>query len=442
MDLLKSIESFIWGLPLIILLIGTGIYFTVRLRFLQVSKLLLAFKYVFSTDEDDDEGDVTPFQALCTALSSTIGTGNIVGVSTAIMTGGPGALFWMWMAALFGMATKYAEGLLAVVYRTHHESGYTGGPMYYLERGLNHKFLAMFFAFSGVLVALFGLGTFPQTNSIAEAITTLVDVPLYIIAFVLVILVGIIIIGGIKRIANVADKIIPIMSILYIVGVIIVIGSNIMDLPSTVLLIIHSAFDPTAVAGGGLGIGIISVIQIGVSRGIFSNESGLGSAPIAAAAAKTHEPVRQGLVSMTGTFLDTIVICTMTGLAIVISGAYSLGLEGSNVTTEAFASSFSIPIIGILIVNVGLILFAFTTIIGWSYYGEKCAEYLFGEGAILPFKIVYIACVGLGPFLELDAIFVIANIFNGLMIFPNLVGLIGLRNVVIDETKKYFNKIA
>ncbi|MBM6860441.1 sodium:alanine symporter family protein [Clostridium saudiense] len=440
--ILSTINSFIWGPPLLILLVGTGIYFTLKLRFIQLSKLKLAFKYIFSKDENDIEGlegDVSSFAALCTALSSTIGTGNIVGVATAIVSGGPGAIFWMWIAAFFGMATKYAEGVLAVKYREVDSNGQiAGGPMYYIEKGLGSKFLAKAFAVFGVGVALLGIGTFGQVKSIADAAKLSFNIPIIATAIIITIVVALVTLGGIERISKVSEIIVPFMAVMYIIGVFMVLAVNIKLIPETIMLIIESAFNPRAAFGGAAGISIIMVMQRGISRGVFSNEAGLGSAPIAAAAARTKEPVRQGLISMTGTFIDTIVICTLTGLAIVITNSYNLGLDGAAVTTLAFQSALPIFNIGKYIVNIGLIFFAFTTIIGWNYYGERCIQYLYGVKAIRPYKIIFIILIAVGPFLPLDLIFIIADICNGLMALPNLVGLVGLREVVISETREFF----
>ena len=447
-EVLKNIDGIVWGPPLLILLVGTGIYFTFKLNFIQMFKLPLAIKYLFLNDDDksDNEakGEVSSFAALCTALSATIGTGNIVGVATAIATGGPGALFWMWVAAFFGMATKYAEGVLAIKYREVDENGeMSGGPMYYIEKGVGNKFLANMFAFFGIAVALLGIGTFGQVNSISKAALISFNIPIWFTAIIITILVTLVTLGGIKRISNVAEKIVPTMAILSIIGALLVLICNFKAIPSAITLIIKSAFNPSAVLGGTTGINISLAIQMGIGRGVFSNEAGLGSAPIAAAAAKTNDPVKQGLISMTGTFIDTIIICTMTGLAIVITGYYGSGagmLEGAEITTAAFQAGLPIEIAGKYIVNIGLIFFAFTTIIGWNYYGEKCIQYLGGTKAIMPYKIVFIAFVAVGPFLPLGLIFIIADIVNGLMAFPNLVGLIKLRHVIIEETEKAFGE--
>lgn len=438
--ILEKINGLVWGPPLLFLLVGTGIYFTVSLGLLQVTKLPLAFRLMFSKDEDNEEGDISSFAALCTALSATIGTGNIVGVATAIGTGGPGAIFWMWIAAFFGMATKYAEGVLAIKYRQVDENGeMAGGPMYYLEKGTGSKVLAKFFAVFGVAVALLGIGTFGQVKSIAQAATISFNIPLWIVAVVVAVLVAAVTLGGIKRISNVAEKIVPAMAGLYIIGAVLVLIFNIRDIPAAVMLIVKGAFNPKAVLGGAAGITIKMAIQRGIGRGVFSNEAGLGSAPIAAAAAKTKSPVKQGLISMTGTFIDTIIICTMTGLAIVLTGAYNSGLEGAAMTTEAFKSGLPIGNIGTYIVNIGLIFFAFTTIIGWNYYGEKCLQYLSGIKYIKAYKVFFILFVAVGPFLPLEMVFIIADIANGLMALPNLIGLISLRSEIISETKEYFS---
>lgn len=444
-SILNTINSIIWGPPLLVLLVGTGIYLTWKLKLLQIFKLPLALKYIFSKEEDTDEdakGDVTSYGALCTALSATIGTGNIVGVATAIKAGGPGALFWMWIAAFFGMATKYAEGVLAIKYREVDENGQmAGGPMYYIKNGLGLNWLAKLFAIFGVGVALLGIGTFGQVKSIADAAKIGFNIPFIVTAVVVTILVALVTLGGIKRISSVSEKIVPFMAILYIVGVILVLIFNFTKIPSAVSLIIRSAFNPKAALGGAVGITISIAMQRGIGRGVFSNEAGLGSAPIAAAAAKTKSPVRQGLISMTGTFIDTIIICTMTGLVIVVTGSFTGNLEGANLTTAAFENGLPIALLGKYIVNIGLIFFAFTTILGWNYYGERCIEYLFGVKGIKPYKIIFISLVAVGSFLPLEMIFIIADIVNGLMAFPNLIGLIGLRHVVISETQKFFDDI-
>lgn len=440
MELLVKIDSLVWGPPLLILLVGTGVYLTVRLGLLQIFKLPLAIRYLFAKDEQTAKGDVSSFAALCTALAATIGTGNIVGVATAIKAGGPGALFWMWIAAFFGMATKYAEGLLAVKYREVDENGnMSGGPMYYLQNGLNSKFLAKMFAVFGIFVACFGIGTFPQVNAITDVVHTTFHVPVVVTAMGLTILAAMVIIGGIKKISKVSEMIVPFMAIFYFVGALIILLLNAQAIPSSIALVVKSAFTPTAAAGGFLGATIMMAVQNGIARGVFSNESGLGSAPIAAAAAKTNSCVRQGLISMTGTFVDTILICTMTGLVLIITGEWSGDLSGAAMTTAAFAGGLNV--LGRMIVTIGLIFFAFTTILGWSYYGERCTEYLVGVKGIKVFKGFYIAMIALGVFLKLEAIWVLADIVNGLMAIPNLIGLIGLSSVVVAETRLYFQAL-
>ncbi len=439
-SLLQSIDSFIWGPPLLILLVGTGIYFTFRLGLLQFRHLPTALKMVFSKDKNaNKQGDVSSFAALCTALSATIGTGNIVGVATAIKLGGPGALFWMWLAAVFGMATKYAECLLAVKYRKVDENGQMlGGPMYYLQYGVGSKALAVMFAIFALGVACFGIGTFPQVNAILDASQLSFGVPREVSAVILTILVAFVTIGGIQSIAKVAGKVVPTMAVFYVVACLSVIITNADQLLNALELVLVSAFTSTAATGGFLGASIMLAIQSGIARGVFSNESGLGSAPMAAAAAKTDSCVKQGLISMTGTFFDTIIICTMTGLALILTGAWQTDLAGAAMTTHAFAVGLNADTLGPMLVSIGLMFFAFTTILGWNYYGERCVVFLLGTKAVLPYKIIFIALVASGAFLHLDMIWIIADIVNGLMAIPNLIGLIALRHVVIEETKHYF----
>jgi len=441
-NILNQVDSFVWGPPLLILLVGTGIYLTIRLGLLQVLKLPLALRYLFTKDKNDDsgEGDVSSFAALCTALAATIGTGNIVGVATAIKAGGPGALLWMWIAAFFGMATKYAEGLLAVKYRVVDKNGQmSGGPMYYIEKGLGIKWLAKIFAFFGIGVACLGIGTFPQIHSITQSVNVSYNVPIPVTAIIITIFVALITVGGIKSISRVSEFIVPFMAIFYIVGSLIILFRNASVLPETISLIVKGAFTPTAAVGGFLGSTVRQAIQNGIARGVFSNESGLGSAPIAAAAAKTKSCVRQGLISMTGTFFDTIVVCTMTGLVLVSTGVWNNPLEGAALTNKAFGVGFPVESVGIFIVTVGLIFFAFTTIIGWNYYGERCAEYLFGVKGILPYRLIFIGLVAVGAFLKLDMIWILADIVNALMAIPNLIALVGLSGIIIAETKSYFS---
>ncbi|NAX43717.1 MULTISPECIES: alanine/glycine:cation symporter family protein [unclassified Vibrio] len=441
-SILESIDNFVWGPPLLILLVGTGIYFTLRLGLIQFRHLPTALKMVFSKDKDaGKQGDVSSFAALCTALSATIGTGNIVGVATAIKLGGPGALFWMWLAALFGMATKYAECLLAVKYRQVDDKGQmVGGPMYYLQYGVGSRTLAVLFALFAIGVACFGIGTFPQVNAILDATEISFGVSREISAVVLTLLVAFVTVGGIQSIAKVAGKVVPAMALFYILACLSVIISNSDQLLTAISLVTTSAFTSTAATGGFLGASIMLAIQSGIARGVFSNESGLGSAPMAAAAAKTDSCVKQGLISMTGTFFDTIIICTMTGLALILTGAWQSDFSGAAMTTYAFAVGLNAETLGPMMVSIGLMFFAFTTILGWNYYGERCVVFLFGTKAVMPYKLIFIGLVASGAFLHLDMIWIIADIVNGLMAIPNLIGLIALRHIVLEETKLFFEK--
>ena len=457
--ILQSIDDFVWGPALIIIILATGIYLTIRLGFLQIRHLGKALKFMVK-NEEGGEGEVTSFGALCTALSATIGTGNIVGVATAIVAGGPGALFWMEIAALFGMATKYAEGLLAVKYRSIDEGGHVlGGPFYYIENGMGKgfKWLAKLFAFFGVCVGLMGIGTFTQVNGITSAVGNFFDpnasntievlgrdtsVAVVIAGIILTILVALVLIGGIKRIANVSQVVVPFMAVIYVLFCVVLLALNIKEIPDAIALIVKDAFGARAALGGAFGAMIVAM-QKGIARGIFSNEAGLGSAPIAAAAAKTKDPVRQGLVSMTGTFIDTIVICSMTGLSIVITGAWDTGLEGVAVTTFAFQTGipFAKNVIAAILM-ICLIFFAFTTILGWDYYSERCLEYLSGRSkvAVTVYRWVYILAVFIGPYFTVSEVWIIADIFNALMAIPNLIAILALSGVIVAETKKYFDK--
>lgn len=458
---LQSVHDFVWGPPLMVLILAGGIYLTVRMGVLQIRKLLLALKWMVK-NEENGEGEVTSFGALCTALSATIGTGNIVGVATAIGTGGPGALFWMEIAAFFGMATKYAEGLLAVKYRVVDEENHVlGGPFYYIERGMGEKWkwLAKIFAFFGICVGLFGIGTFSQVNGISSAVNSFFDpdmkwtvtIPgigerswtVVIASLILSICVALVLIGGIKRIANVSQVVVPVMAVIYVVICVVLLVCNFREIPGAIVTIVKGAFNPSAVTGGIVGSMMIA-IQKGVARGIFSNEAGLGSAPIAAAAAKTREPVRQGLISMTGTFIDTIVICTMTGLSIVLMGAWQVGgLEGVGVTTYAFKQGLPIPEeLTAFLLMLCLVFFAFTTILGWDYYSERCLEYLSGgkKKSILVYRWLYIIAVFIGPYMTVKAVWTIADIFNGLMAIPNMIAIFALSGVVAKETKSFFER--
>lgn len=437
LELLNQIDTFVWGPPLLALLVGTGIWLTIRLRLLQVFKLGSALKLIFCA-KNDGSGDVNSFRALCTALAATVGTGNIVGVATAIKAGGPGAIFWMWIAAFFGMATKYAECLLAVKYRTVDANGaISGGPMYYIENGLGKKYkpLAVIFAVFGILCAYFGIGTFAQVNSIVEITRISAGIPVVYTGIALTVLVAVVTIGGLKSIARVAGKIVPLMALLYFVTTVGILITFADQVPAAAALIIESAFNPTAASGGFLGATVMMAMRNGVARGVFSNESGLGSAPIVAAAAKTKWPAEQGLISMTGTFIDTIIICTLTGLTLVVTGVWQGDLNGAAMTELAFVMGF--PTFGSMLLMVGLVLFAFTTILGWNYYGERCVEYLMGVKAILPYRLIFIGLIACGPFLKLEEIWVLADIVNGLMAIPNLIALLALTGVIVAETKKY-----
>ena len=437
LDILNEIDSFVWGPPLLVLLVGTGIWLTIRLKLIQIFKLGEALKLIFSA-KNDGSGDVNSFKALCTALAATVGTGNIVGVATAVKAGGPGALFWMWIAAFFGMATKYAECLLAVKYRTVDANGnISGGPMYYIENGLGkaYKPLAVLFAVFGVLCAYFGIGTFAQVNSIVEITKISAGIPVVYTGIALTVLVAAVTIGGLRSIANVASKIVPAMAVLYFlttVGILICFADKV---PEAIGMVLQDAFTPTAAQGGFLGATVMLAMRSGVARGVFSNESGLGSAPIVAAAAKTKWPAEQGLVSMTGTFIDTIIICTLTGLALTVTGVWCGPLSGAAMTDAAFKMAF--PAWGGMLLMVGLVLFAFTTILGWNYYGERCVEYLMGVKAIMPYRVIFIILIACGPFLKLEEIWVLADIVNGLMAIPNLIALLALSGVVVAETKAY-----
>ena len=461
-DILNSIDNFVWGVPLMILILAGGILLTIRLGVMQIRKLPLALKWMVK-NEEGGEGEISSFSALCTALSATIGTGNIVGVATAVGTGGPGALFWMVVTAFFGMSTKFAEGLLAVKYRVVGKDGHSlGGPFYYIELGMGKKWkwLAKLFAFFGVCVGLFGIGTFSQVNGISSAVHNFFDpndlhcvklLPflgeyswsVIISSLVLSVCVATVLIGGIKRIANVSQIIVPFMAIIYFAFAAILIIGNITAVPSAIAVIVKAAFSPKAVTGGVVG-SIFVAMQKGIARGIFSNEAGLGSAPIAAAAAQTKEPVRQGLLSMTGTFIDTIVICTLTGLSIVLTGAWQVpGLEGVDVTTYAFQQGLPFPPqISAFILMLCLVFFAFTTILGWDYYSERCLEYLSGGNIkhVKIFRWIYILAVFIGPYMTVSAVWTIADIFNGLMAIPNMIAIFALSGVVVKETRDFFQR--
>lgn len=459
-SILKTIDSFVWGLPLIILIISVGLFLTIRLKGLQITKLGLAIKHMVKNEASGD-GEVSGFASLCTALSATIGTGNIVGVATALVAGGPGALFWMWIAALVGTATKYSECLLAVKYRVIQKDGHIlGGPFYYIEHGMGKKWkwLAKLFAFFGVGAGLLGIGTFTQINGITSAVNNFFDannqwtVTLFgreyswsviISGILLTIFAALVLIGGLKRISSVAQVIVPFMAVTYFIVTLAILVYNFREIPNALATIVQSAFGLRAVGGGAIG-SMMMAMQMGVARGIFSNEAGLGSAPIAAAAAVADAPAQQGLISMMGTFIDTIVICTMTGLTIVITGSWNIGLEGVSVTTRAFQMGLPLPAqFSSFILMLCLVFFAFTTILGWNYYSERCLEYIIGDkkNVIKAYKWLYILCIFIGPFMTVSAVWTIADIFNGLMAIPNLIALIALNGVVVSETNKYLNSL-
>jgi AGCS family alanine or glycine:cation symporter len=435
--IVSKINAFAWGPPMLILLVGTGFWLTINLRGLQFTKLghALYLALIKRKEDGDAPGDITHFQALMTAMAATVGTGNIAGVATAIAIGGPGALFWMWITGLVGMATKYAEAILAVKYREVDENGeMCGGPMYYISKGLNMPWLGTMFAVFASIAA-FGIGNMVQANSVADAVEATFNIPFWVTGVTLMALSAIVILGGIKSIAKVTSLLVPVMIVFYVAAALFIIFSHISEVPAALVFIVKQAFNPTAAVGGFAGATIMMAIRFGVARGVFSNESGLGSAPIAAAAAQTKSPTTQALVSMTQTFIDTILVCSMTGLVLVLTGVWSNGQTGAELTTTAFNAG--IPGGG-YIVTLGIILFAYSTILGWCYYGEKSIEYLFGVKSILPYRIVFILFIGVGAVAKLSLVWNISDTLNGLMAIPNLIGLILLTPVVVSETKKYF----
>jgi len=441
LKILTEIRDQIWGIPLIVLLVGTGIFLTYRLKGLQIRGLFYSLYLAFIKRKEDDQekGDISHFQALMTALAATVGTGNIVGVAIAISTGGPGALFWMWITGIFGMATKYSEAVLAIKFREKDEFGtMSGGPMYYISKGLGWKWLGVMFAVFASIAA-FGIGNMVQSNSIADAANGWIGIPNWVTGIILATFTAMVVLGGIKSIARTTQIIVPLMIIVYITGASIILIMKITAIPKIFVLIFESAFTPTAAFGGFLGATVMHTIRMGVSKGVFSNESGLGSAPIAAAAAKTPNPVKQALVSMTQTFIDTLVVCTMTGLVILSSGLWTSGHTGATLTSISFAS-FLPGGIGEFIVTISLIFFAYSTILGWCYYGEKSIEYLFSEKAVKAYRIIFVIFVAVGTMLKLETVWRVSDIMNGLMAFPNLVGLIGLSSIIVYETNKYFYK--
>lgn len=439
--MVSAVGAFAWGPPMLILLVGTGFWLTFALRGVQFTKLgqSLYLAFIKRKEDTDEPGDITHFQALMTALSATVGTGNIAGVATAIAAGGPGALFWMWLTGLVGMATKYAEALLAVKYREKDENGeMCGGPMYYISKGLNMPWLGTVFAAFAALAA-FGIGNMVQSNSVADAVEATFSIPPFVTGLVLMTCTAAVILGGIKKIGKVTGVLVPIMIVFYTAGALAIILMNISAVPAALAMIVKQAFTPTAATGGFAGASIMLAMRMGVARGVFSNESGLGSAPIAAAAAQTKHPVSQAMVSMTQTFIDTIIVCTLTGLVLILTNTWASGKTGAELTTIAFQSG--IPG-GAYIVTIGLILFAYSTILGWSYYGEKSIEYLFGVNAVKPYRIIFVFFIGVGAVAKLDLVWNLSDTFNGLMAVPNLVGLLLLTPVIVKETKSYFDREA
>ena len=440
-DIISTIQSWVWGPVMLFMILGTGLYLSLGLRFLTVRKIPYAFAQLFRGTKGSGSGEISPFGALMTALSATIGTGNLAGVATALALGGPGALFWMWVAALVGMATKYAEAVLAVHYREHDGEGrYKGGPMYYIKNGLKQHWhwLGVLFALFGSLAG-FGIANTVQSNSVSQVMQSSFDVPPMVTGLVLMALVAAVILGGIKRIAHVTTWLVPFMAVAYVAAGLFVLAMNIERLPAAFSLIINSAFNGAAASGGFAGASIWLALRMGVARGIFSNEAGLGSAPIAHAAAQTDSPVRQGMIAMLGTFIDTIIVCSITGLAIVMMGVLDSGETGANLTRMAFARG--VPG-GEWVVTIGLCLFAFTTMIGWSYYGERCVAFLFGERGVLPFRLLWVLAIPVGAVAELDLVWVIADILNACMAFPNLAALILLAPVVFKLTREYLTDAA
>ncbi len=439
MGYLEKIDSVVWGTPLQVLLIGTGLFLTLRLGFIQVRSLRRGLRLAFSKEDTESEGDISHFKALMTALAATIGTGNIAGVASAIAAGGPGAIFWMWVTAAVGMATKYSEAIVAVKYRVTDEKGeMCGGPMYALERGLNMKWLGVCFSIFGAIAA-FGIGNMVQAHEVANALNESFSMPRLITALLLAGFTAAVILGGIKRIGDVSGFLVPVMAVIYMVGAAVILVLNYEKIPGSLKMIFYHAFNPTAAAGGFIGAIVKETVKAGVSRGLFSNESGLGSAPIAAAAAKTKNPKRQALVSMTGTFIDTIVVCTMTALVIISVGVWDSGLDSSPLTVTAFRTGLP-GVWGGLIVSCGLALFAFSTILGWAYYGEKCLEYLFGIKMVLPYRILWVLVVFSSGALGTNAfVWTFADIMNGLMAVPNLLCLLLLSGVIAVETKRWGN---
>ena len=438
-QIIDTMREVIWGPGMLTLLLGTGIYLSIGLKGISITKIPYAFKQLFKGRKGSGEGEISPFNALMTALSSTVGTGNIVGVATAIALGGPGALFWMWCAAVIGLATKYAEAVLAVHYRETDELGKkVGGPMYYIKNGLGAKWkwLGMLFAFFGALAG-FGLANTVQSNAVSQILQSNFNVPALVSGIVMSVLVGIVLLGGIKRIAEVAGKLVPLMAIIYLLATMSILILNAAEVPAAVFLIVDTAFNGAAATGGFVGATIMLALQSGVARGVFSNESGLGSAPIAHAAAETNSPVRQGSIAMLGTFIDTLIICTMTGLVLVVTGVWDGELYGAAMTSAAFSSQLPF---GDIILTLCIILFGFTTMLGWSYYGERCAEFLLGPKVIVPFRVLWVVGIFLGTQMSLELVWKMSDVLNGMMAIPNLIALVFLAPVVFRLSREYFDE--
>ena len=436
-QIVDTVNGFVWGPVMLTLLLGTGIYLTIGLKGMTISHIPYAFRQLFKGRESSGEGEITPFNALMTSLSSTIGMGNIAGVATAIGLGGPGALFWMWCAAFVGMATKYAEAVLAVNYRETDELGRkVGGPMYYIKNGLGGywKWLGMAFALFGSLAG-FGLANTVQSNAVSQVLETNFAVPTVVSGLVMAVLVGTVLLGGIKRIAVVAGKLVPFMALLYISATLLILITHATDIPAAIVLVVDSAFNGAAATGGFAGATLMLALRMGIARGIFSNEAGLGSAPIAHAAAETNSPVRQGTIAMLGTFIDTLVICTMTGLVLIVTGVWSGEPQGAAMTLAAFTSALPF---GDLLLSICVALFAFTTMLGWSYYGERCAEFLLGPRVITPFRVLWVIGIFVGTQMSLELVWKMTDALNGLMAIPNLIALIFLSPVVFKLTQEYF----
>ncbi|SFM32230.1 alanine/glycine:cation symporter family protein [Halopseudomonas yangmingensis] len=440
---INTINGVVWGPPMLILLAGTGLFLTFGLKLIPQRKLGYGFKMLWSGRKSKEEGDISPFNALMTALSATVGTGNIAGVATAVFLGGPGALFWMWAIAVVGMATKFSEAVLAVHFREKDALGnHVGGPMYYIKNGLGEKWkwLGILFAIFGMLAG-FGIGNTIQSNSVAGALESTFGVHPLVTGIIIAVLVALVLIGGIRRIGEVAGKLVPLMALFYVGGGLIILITHAEKLPEAFGMIFYYAFNPIAASGGFAGAAVWAAMRFGIARGVFSNEAGLGSAPIAHAAAQTNNPIRQGTVAMLGTFIDTIIICSITGLVIMVTGVWDSGANGAPLSAMAFNAGLPGGW-GQYIVSIGLAVFAFTTIIGWSFYGEKCTQFLFGERSNVPFRLLWVLAIPLGtlPGVDLNSLWLVADTLNAMMALPNLIALLLLSPVVFKLTRDYFSK--